>query len=289
MKKLLALGIATALSAGSFSAVAGSMEVQLDLAGVDFVYDPAQTFNEIGTGSTIPLVDLDDDGFHDGDGTTSMTFAVLRDAGPMNDSKMADGTPGSDGKADATFGDLAFADPLGSITVKSKSPGSPTFDVTDQVYTDDPIAIDFRLVLETNTGITGPGSYDIIEEYSFFDILTRNGDPAWGLALDTDTNVEGVLVVADGGSSTIVFTALAGEIFTDPGSNNLPFGYVDPDEPIQFGFALNTLDSVPVWEQGVTGSGSGNVTFSIPEPGMLGLLGISLAGMGVLQRRRKQK
>lgn len=304
MKKLVSASIAVALLSGAFSAVAG-VDRKLSLVGVDFQYDPNTTYNEIGTGLPAgdpkTLIDADGDGLDDTTGT-SMTFATFRDNGPnagysgLNDAKLADGTAGSDGKADGTFGDIRFADPLESITVLEQSDplGNPgVYDKKILTYDTQPIALDFRIVLEQGSEITGAGTYQVEEKYSFFDILTQDAATDWGLALDAASSDAATLEVVEASGAfdlTLVFAGLAGELFDTAEGNNLPFDTLDPDAKITFSFSFQN-QVIYDWSQVIEGSGDGNVLYQsdIPEPGSLGLLGLALAGMGVMQRRRKQK
>ncbi|WP_322805270.1 PEP-CTERM sorting domain-containing protein (plasmid) [Vibrio alfacsensis] len=303
MKKIVSASIAVALLSGSFGAVAAGVDRKLSLVGADFYYDPAATYNELGTeldpldpeNDGKILIDGDDNGFDDVTGK-SMTFATFRDNGPTGGtSGLNDGD--NDGKGDATFGDLTYADPLESITVLEESDpiGSPgVFDKQILTYTTDPIALDFRIVLEQGEEVTGAGEYQIEEKYSFFDILTQDGVKDWGLALDASSQSASTLVVSEFGGGgglelTIVFAGLAGELFDDPEGNNLPFDTVDPNSDITFSFTFQN-QTLYDWSLPVEASGDGNVLYtSVPEPGSLGLIGLALAGFGVMQRRRKQK
>ncbi|AXY03780.1 PEP-CTERM sorting domain-containing protein (plasmid) [Vibrio alfacsensis] len=305
MKKLVSTSIAVALLSSAFSTMAG-VDRKLSLVGVDFQYDPSTVYNELGTelpaGDPKTLIDADDDGFDDATGT-SMTFATFRDNGPtggfsgVNDAKLADGTAGSDGKADGTFGELSYADPLESITVLEQSDPIGNAGVYDKhilTYDTQPIALDFRIVLEQGSEIDGTGIYQVEEKYSFFDILTQDGVKDWGLALDAASSDAATIQVveASGGSFdlTLVFAGLAGELFDTEEGNNLPFDVLDPDAKITFSFAFQN-QVIYDWNEVIEGSGDGNVLYrsAIPEPGSLGLIGLALAGFGVMQRRRKQK
>jgi hypothetical protein len=309
MKKLVSASIAVALLSGAFSAVAG-VDRKLSLVGVDFQYDPNTYYNEIGTeldpadpsNAGKILRDTNNDGFDDTTGT-SMKFATFRDNGPttgysgLNDAKLADGSPGSDGKGDGTFGDLRFADPLESITVLEQSDpvGNPgVYDKHILTYDTQPIALDFRIVLEQGSEITGAGVYQVEEKYSFFDILTQDATKDWGLALDAASSDAATIIVSEvsGGTFdlTLVFAGLAGELFDTVEGNNLPFDTLDPNAEITFSFSFQN-QVIYDWSKVIEGSGDGNVLYKsdIPEPGSLGLLGLALAGIGVMQRRRKQK
>lgn len=261
MSKLLQVGLATALVSCVSVANAGSIKIQMQLNGVDFAYDPNQFYDEIGTETGSPQ--------------TNVNYATFRDS-VMNDGD-------SSGGADATFGDLTYADPLDNILVRQSVDEGVTFQ-TIQTYDTAPIAIDFRIVLESP--ITGAGSYNVLSDYSFFDILTQDDVKDWGLALDAEGSA-GVLTVTDLGVGELVFTGLAGSLFNDADSNNLPFAYIDPNEDIQFGFTFN-LFGHPDWSQMVTGSGNGNVNATVPEPTALALWGAGLMFAGFAGKRRRK-
>ncbi len=260
---ILKLGAVAALVSYGAAANADSIKIQMQLNGVDFTYDPSQYYDEIGTETGAPEY--------------GVNYATFRDT-VMNDGD-------SSGGADATFGDLNYADNLDNILVRHSIDGGVHYN-TVETYDTAPIAIDFRIVLDAP--ITGAGSYNVISEYSFFDILTQDDVKDWGLALDA-TGSAGVLSVNDLGVGELVFTGLAGSLFNDAESNNLPFAYIDPYEDIQFGFTFN-ISGHPDWSQMVSGSGNGNVNATIPEPTALALWGAGLMFAGFAgKRRRKNK
>lgn len=331
-KSLITAGVAAALLSTAFSASAGR-DVMLQFTGVNFFYDPMQTFNDIGLSvnpdnypapGRPPLMDIDNDGFDDATGQ-SMAFKVIRD-GVQNDgyspttyTDNGDGTftPNTtyvtggatvpDGKADSTFGELEFATPVSSYKVFEKDEFG-LYSIELGEYSTQPLALDFRMVIDPDTNgdgvvdalddVPAPGagqaaSYTIATEYSYFDILTQDGGllgKDWGLAVDSIES--GVLNVSNTGVSQLVFTALSANIFDDGTgeSNNLPYPNAEVLEPITFSFSFQSSAAVGgLSDVSFVGSGTGEVTYSIPEPSSIALWGLALAGLGFYQRKRTMK
>jgi hypothetical protein len=115
------------------------------------------------------------------------------------------------------------------------------------------------------------------------DLLTKDGDPAWGLALAIDQ----FQLFYSGQEITIATTGLASSVVTQ----NLPFGVeFFEDQPIAIVFSSANLSNVTTDAGFVTGfdaAGTGNISGNgIPEPATLTFL---LAGSLVLTQVRRRR
>ena len=175
------------------------------------------------------------------------------------------------------------------------------------------VRVDTRLVLEAGQALdfTQIGVYNIDAQYSFFDLFfdqeVSDCNPAgtfacttgaWGVALDTDTQISELLLnVFD--TSTIA--TLSGTIFLDnPGTfdlptltdNGLPFGSAILGVDDRFTFNLSTTitnSSGNLADGSFIGISSGEVSFNdVPNPAPLAMIGLGLLGMvGARKLRRR--
>ena len=255
----LALGLSSSASAALW---------QFQFTGVDAVYDPSQTYTNLGVDTPIA-----------GD------FATLRDQNV---------------NGDQSFGNFAEGDELNRVEILK--------DGVFYGSISDNIAVDFRLVLRKGTkknAASDPLDWSknadfarIDTKRSFFDLYfdTEPGS-AWGIALDTSTDVvQKIAQVND----QIVIGGLIGEIFGAPGSFDLPaftdegvsmsmIGLPKEGDTFAFSFSLGNLDFENPNDKNnsmVTMSGTGEVGFEAPEPGALILLGLGLIGLAGLRRRK---
>ena len=269
MKKSISTAVQIALVASLVSyggvANAGALKIQMQLTSVNFVYDPAQHYDIIGSDVGPELTDV--------------TFATFRDA-TLND---GDGN----GSADDTFGNLDYGSDFGSILYTYTDDDGATFSSTYE-YNTAPLKIDFRVVLEEPVDPMNPnGDYNVLTNYSYFDILTRDDTNDWGLALNAAGTTSELSI--HGSQGNIATTFLAGELFEHPDSNNLPFVTIDPLEEIQFSFNFDVF-GLADWSQLETGRGNGTVMATVPEPTALALWGAGLMLAGFAgKRRRKNK
>jgi hypothetical protein len=253
----------------------------LQYSGLDTVYDGDRFYSNLG----IPVS-------AGGPGTiTNVNRATISDATLNGDQSFGDWNEGSDifnGQLQISK-DGVFYDTLSNVRV------------------------DTRLVLEAGQSLdfTQVGTYDIDPLYSFLDILTdqevSDCNPAnafacttgaWGIALDTDTNVSQlVLNVFD--NSTLA--SLTGTLFLDnPGTfdlplvtdNGLPFGSAifGIEDAFTLNLSTTILTSTGNLASGeFTGLSSGEVTFNdVPEPAALLLIGMGLIGMVGMRKLHKQ-
>jgi hypothetical protein len=253
----------------------------LQYSGLDTVYDGDRFYSDLG----IPVS-------AGGPGTlTDVNRATVSDAALNGDQSFGDWNEGSDilnGQLEV-FRDGVFYDTLSNVRV------------------------DTRLVLQDGESLdfTTVGVYNIDAQYSFFDLFfdqepsdcnPANGfactTGAWGIALDTDTNISQLLlnVLAN---STIA--TLTGTIFLDnPGAFDLP---ATTDSGLAFGsaifgvedtFTFNLSTTITSFSGNLasgafTGLSSGEVSFNaVPEPQALALIGLGLIGMVGIRKLRKQ-
>jgi hypothetical protein len=270
--------VLAALAAGlSGSAYAANWQFQF--TGLDAFYDPAQSYTNLGLDNPI-----------------SGLFPTLRDQNV---------------NGDQSFGNFAEGDELIGVDILRNG-------VLYGTLSND-IAVDFRLVLRTSNDAVNNTDQDPLDftapiataridtERSFFDLFTDQ-DPgsAWGIALDTSVANEPQVVLQS--SRIILFAGLIGEIFDDPGSFDLPALtdegdplaslLQEPEDTVAFSISLGNLafldgPCIPgIDETGCAGSvraaGTGEIGFqsAVPAPATLALLGLGLAAIGSIRRRR---
>jgi PEP-CTERM motif-containing protein len=115
-----------------------------------------------------------------------------------------------------------------------------------------------------------------------FDILTNNGSPGWGLAL----NLSDGQLTYNNGTLSFVGSANVAAIF----SQNLPFGLVI-GMPIDVAYSINNLQitSAGGFLTSAFGAGTGEIVGqqAVPEPASILLLGSGLAFAARQVRRRR--
>jgi hypothetical protein len=167
-------------------------------------------------------------------------------------------------------GDPAESDPLFTMTFIQDGVALGT--LTSDLWAD--------VRFENVTGIDATG--DVVQgSGGFFDVLTTNAVPGYGLGLDLDN-----FVIAYTGGGIAVFGAA---VVDDIRAQDLPFGLVI-GTPITLSFSLNTLTNVTDVNNvltGFRGSGTGELSgTSVPEPSSMLLLGIGLLTAAEVGRRR---
>ena len=281
MKKTLLTSALVAMAAGSVYAAPVPVVWTIQYSGIDTVYDGDRFYDALG----IPVAD-------GGPGElTDVTRATLSDATLNEDQSFGDWTEGTD----------ILAGGLNQLDI-----------LKDGVFYDtlSNVRADFRIVLEEGESIDftqAVGTYNVDEERSFFDIFmdqeVSDCNPAgsfacttgaWGIALDTDTAIDQILLNFESNSTGAFLT---GVLFSDnPGTfdlpdftdNGLPFGSIINDTDDRFTFNLSTSitsSSGNLASGEFAGVSSGEATFtSVPEPKPLALIGLGLLGMIGMRR-----
>jgi hypothetical protein len=171
----------------------------------------------------------------------------------------------------------AVSDPLTNVNffVDGSLVGTLTADVFADVF------IDSVNSIPAGGGVvTSGGNND-----SFgFDILTENGLPGWGLAL----NIDEIQVFYSGFEITIAGAGLAASV----PAQDLPFGLViDDNDPISIVFSSTNLTNVTSAGGFLTGfnaSGTGSISGTlVPEPSSIALAGFGLIGLVAAWRKRR--
>jgi hypothetical protein len=120
------------------------------------------------------------------------------------------------------------------------------------------------------------------------DLLTQNGIPGWGLALNINT----MQFFYTGSQIGISVSGLASQLF----AQNLPFALqYDISQPITIVMSSANLNGVTTAGGFLTGfnaAGTGNVAgtgYQVPEPGTMAMLGLGLVGLVACGRRRLRR
>jgi hypothetical protein len=271
--------MAATMAAGNAHAVLWSIQY----SGIDTVYDGDRFYSALG----IPVS-------AGGPGElTNVNRATLSDATLNGDQSFGDWAEGTD----------ILAGGVNQLDI-----------LKDGVFYDtlSGVRADFRIVLDAGESIdfTQPvGTYNVDEARSFFDIFMDQDvsdctpadnfactTGAWGIALDTDTAIDQILLNFEANSTGAFLT---GVLFSDnPGTfdlpdftdNGLPFGSIISDTDDRFTFNLSTTivaQSGNLADGVFTGVSSGEASFSatqVLEPDALMLMGLGLLGLGFTRR-----
>jgi hypothetical protein len=149
--------------------------------------------------------------------------------------------------------------------------------LTDEIFADVLISGVEEIPVDGGSVVSGGGSY--------FDLLTANSTPGWGLGLNVGT----MQVFYSGSEIFIVGGGLASGLF----AQDLPFDIeFDPSQDITISFVSAALDNVTDDGEFLTGfnfSGTGNVrgTRLIPEPATAGLALMSACVLAAFLARRR--